>query len=105
MTASPAPSCSNTPHTAAAARVSPTVPHCENLEHPNLHSAGPLALFALFTYMYLVRPQARYALAAGAALALTGLCSWNYFIMAGITAITLLTAVWLADRRQLGRRR
>ncbi|MCD6360518.1 MAG: RDD family protein, partial [Armatimonadetes bacterium] len=76
----------------------------EHIEHPNLHSAGPLALFALFTYMYLVRPQARYALAAGAALALTGLCSWNYFIMAGITAITLLTAVWLADRRQLGRR-
>ena len=69
------------------------------LGHANLTSAQMLPVFAGLFYAALVRPRKRYALGAGVALALAGLCDWQYLLFGGVIAAALWAGVEWSLRR------
>ena len=69
------------------------------LGHANLTSAQMMPIFAGLFYAALVGGRARYAVGAGVALALAGLCDWQYLLFCGLIAVGLWTGVeWSLHR-------
>ena len=63
------------------------------LGHANLTSAQMLPIFAGLFYSALVCGRARYAVGAAVALALAGLCDWQYLLFGAVTAVALWASV------------
>ena len=61
--------------------------------HANLTSAQMLPIFAGLFYAALVCRRARYAVGAGVALALAGLCDWQYLLFGSVIAVALWMGV------------
>jgi len=73
--------------------------------HPNLAAAQFLPLAALFVLRFRDSARPRHALAAGAALALTGICSWYLLLTAFVwLALQLGHGALVRDRRLLAAR-
>ena len=69
------------------------------LGHANLTSAQMLPIFAALLYAAIVSGRARYAVGASVALALAGLCDWQYLLFGFIVAL----ALWGGTAWALGR--
>ena len=69
------------------------------LGHANLTSAQMLPIFAGLFYAALVSGRARYACGAGVALALAGLCDWQYLLFGSVSAVALWAGVEWSLRR------
>ncbi len=63
------------------------------LGHANLTSAQFLPIFAGLLYAALVSGRARYAVGASVALALAGLCDWQYLLFGSVAALALWAGV------------
>ena len=73
------------------------------LGHANLFSAQFLPIFAGLFYAALITKRARYALGAGVALALAGLCDWQYLLFGSTIAVVLWASVeWHLQRAGRG---
>ena len=69
------------------------------LGHPNLTSAQFLPIFAGLLYAALLNGRWTYAVGAGAALALAGLCDWQYLLFGSLAAVTLWGGIeWSVHR-------